>query len=161
MIAEIGLGEAIVTGAAFVGAALGVINLFLSLDQRRIKLRLSAGHAFPTPNMPPEYQTINAYISVTNLSTFPVFISRVGIVRARWINPNWRKKRNQIADPIVDSNKQFPIELKPRESDSFWLRLYETKPDYRAAYAETACGKIVRASTQGFRQIIRKELSSH
>ncbi len=155
----LGAGEVTVIGAAFVGAVLGVINLFLALDQRRLKIQLGTGHAIPTPNMPAAYQSVNCYLSVTNKSAFPIFVSGIGLVRAHWYDFFWRKKTNQIMNPLIGDGVLLPIELKPRESVSIFLQLYETKRDYHAIFAETACGHKTRVTSPGFRKIVKKNLA--
>ena len=73
---EITLFELATLGIAALGASLGIINTCWSLNQSRIKLKV-----VPAPEVPP-YARIDGplwlSIQITNLSTFPLTIDRVG-----------------------------------------------------------------------------------
>lgn len=68
----VGWSEGITFAIALLGAVLGLLNTWIAIDQRRVRLRVSPAYAL-TPNV------IGFSIAVTNLSAFPLTISEVGL----------------------------------------------------------------------------------
>lgn len=72
--------QAITFAIALLGAVLGLINTWHSLDKSRVKLKVVPAHAIPVGGADPWLQFC---IEVTNLSTFPVTVHEVGVLSSR------------------------------------------------------------------------------
>jgi hypothetical protein len=132
---------------AIVGAVLGIVNLAITIGQRRVRLSIRPTQAVGAKSY---------CIEVVNLSSFPVTISKVGFCRIGATG----KRRVPINKPIVSGD--WPKRLQSREAV---LISFDPREDIRArettinVYASTSCGKIVDGSTQAFKRF-QKELAS-
>lgn len=138
--------EAITFAIALVGAVLGVINTWRALDASRVKLKVVPGHAIPVGGFDP---SVNFYIAVTNLSTFPVTIREVGIVY------RGSDKRGVFVNPILADGGPWPRRLEPRSSISVYGQRPDIMPGHpiRCAYAETDCGVRKCGNSPALKQI--------
>jgi len=128
--------DVVTIGLGAVGAALGVMNTWNSLTQRRVRLIVRPTYAFPAggAGMP------MVSISVTNLSTFPLTVSEVGFVGRRGARNG---PRSMILHPEVIDGKSWPRRLEPRDALSLYFGIEQIATDPRLlakAYAKTDCG---------------------
>lgn len=139
------LKDFLTTGAASVGAVLGIMNTWNAISQKRLKLRVTPCHALTVPHGEWGFS-----IEVLNLSTFPVTIIEVGLTTDSLIAN--KGDRLPIMNPIIVDNKPWPRRLEPRESVS----LYAEIPRYKnmgQAYARTACGEFRYGDSPALKQI--------
>jgi hypothetical protein len=93
---------------ASVGAVLGIINTVTALNQQRVKLVVRVKSAFL---FPPTGGTVKMFsIQVTNLSSFPVFISEVGF------EIYGRSERLVIMELLTSDHQPFTRKLESRAS---------------------------------------------
>ncbi|MGE0609913.1 MAG: hypothetical protein AB7O62_22675 [Pirellulales bacterium] len=137
-------------GVGLVGATLGIINTVASLDRNRVKLRVVPMHA--TVVGPGIKQTFIS-IEVTNLSSFPVTLEKVGF-RYR----DSKKEGVPLFAQASDGSK-LPRRLESRSSVSIHLPP-ECLEDHRniarirCAFARTACGVSFKGSSSALKSIV-------
>ena len=141
--------QVITIAIAVVGAVLGVINTWASLDKSRVKLRVVPGHAIPYGGAP---QHIGMSIDITNLSAFAVTVDEVGLLH------HGTRNRSVIGNPILPDDGKWPRRLEPRSS----ITIYSQRPDLtshriKCAYARTQCGVIETGNSPALRQMARGE----
>jgi hypothetical protein len=129
--------ELITLPLAVLGAVLGVINTWRSLDRDRVKLRVVPKIAYMvTPASPTPPQLC---IEVINLSAFPVTVTEVGFLA------RGSEKRMALVQPILLDGEPFPRRLEPRSGfTAYFAPGAENRPDFgkvRKAYARTECGE--------------------
>lgn len=131
---------------AVLGAGLGIINTWHTLDNSRVKLKVVPGHAIPTGNVD---SRVNFYVAVTNLSTFPVTVKEVGIFY------RGTSERAVFTAPIFLDRGSLPRRLEPRSSVSVYGQAPEPLPGARikCAYAKTECGVTTCGKSPALRQI--------
>src|SRR5438309_8913561 len=95
--------DVITIGLASIGAALGVMNTWNALSQRRVRLLVRPTYAYVAADGPPILS-----ISVTNLSNFPMVVDEVGFTGPKGAK---RGKRAMIAQPRVMDGKSWPRRL--------------------------------------------------
>lgn len=124
------------TAAAVLGAALGIMNTWNAINQRRVRLRVRPLHTVAVPTGAEGFA-----IEVTNLSAFAVTIEEVGFAL------HWRgvkSPRAVVAYPELFDGKPWPRRLESREAVTvrFPLRDMEEHRGRKLgkAYASTACG---------------------
>ena len=130
---------------AAVGAVLGLYNLAALLWRDRIKLKvLPEVHTNTFPPIGPfrdVEELIGLSIEVTNLSTFPITVSAVGLRHGR---------RGSIIEYAKSLDGQRsdapPRRLAPRESMRVYyspgLRRHPELKEVKSAFAMTACGAV-------------------
>lgn len=144
--------QAVTLALAVLGAVLGVINTWHSLDKARVKLRVLPAHAIPVG--PGANRSLNFSIEVTNLSSFAVTVHDVGVFF------HGTDQRASFVRPIVIDGGAWPRRLEPRSSVS----IYGERPEspahqrIRCAYARTSCGVTKRGNSPALKQISRGEL---
>lgn len=136
-------------GIAILGAALGVINTWHSLDSSRVKLRVVPGHAIPVGIAP---RGVNVYVAVTNMSTFPVTVNEVGFFL------HGTDKRAVFMQPIVKDGGPWLRRLESRSSVSVYGAAPDPLPRHaiRCAYAMTDCGVTKEGKSPALRQVARE-----
>ena len=108
--------DIITIALASVGAALGIMNTWNALSQRRVRLVVRPTYALdPNGSRPPMLS-----ISVTNLSSFPMTINEVGFTGPKGAK---RGKRAMITRPHVIDGKPWPRRLGSREAVSLYFGL--------------------------------------
>ena len=135
--------------AAAVGAVLGVMNTWNSLNLRRVRLRVLPAHAI-VPNIEQPMFSIE----VTNLSSFPLTVKEVGFTLGG--NRADRGSRAVVPMPIVPDGKPWPRRLEARESVSLLLpvsSLYGNRAGMGRAYVQTACGELRYGSSPALKQV--------
>jgi len=138
--------EGITLSIAVLGAALGLINTWHTLDRSRVKLRVRPKHAVPVGGASPD---LRFCIEVTNLSAFPVTIEEAGLLHAG------TKSRSAYAIPVLIDGGSWPRRLEPRSS----VTVYGERPTalrghpIRCAYARTACGVVRNGNSPALKQL--------
>lgn len=148
--ADISTFQAITLAVAAVGAVLGIINTWHTLDKNRVKLKVVPKHAIPYGAADPR---LTMCIEVTNLSSFPLTIEEVGVFFHR------TDKRAAVINPVLPDNGSWPRRLEPRSS----ISVYSQRPEARAgrkmrcAYARTQCGRTIEGTSPAFKQMSNSE----
>jgi len=131
----IGVKDYITISIALIGAILGVLNFWLSYNQRRVRLIVRSGHSIGVPD-----GSDLLHITVLNLSLFPVIVSEVGFQINGPIN---KGKRLAITEPGTLDGKKLPRKLDSRESASFYVDLRTaisfSQGKLERAYIRTSC----------------------
>lgn len=122
--------------AAMVGAVLGVMNMWNTINQRRVRLRVSPMN---TLSMPDGRRGFG--IEVVNLSAFAVTVNEVGFeIGGRNVT---NSPRAVVAYPELRDGKPWPRRLEPREEVSVHLNIQDMETHrgkkLGGAYATTAC----------------------
>lgn len=140
--------EIITFAIAVVGAVLGVISTWHSLDRSRLKLKVVPGHAIPVGSAPSD---INFSIEITNLSDFAVTIREAGLLF------RGGDKRGALINPIIADGGPWPRRLESRSSVNLYGKIDEgtIKKDIRCAYATTECGFTKKGHSPALKQLIR------
>lgn len=139
--------DIITFGLASVGAALGVMNTWNALSQRRVRLIVRPTYAFSTGGGSPMLS-----ISVTNLSNFPMTINEVGFTGSAGA----RGKRAMVVRPQVIDGKSWPRRLESREAISLYFGIEDVPRDpnlLAKAYAGTECGVYVYGTSPALDQL--------
>lgn len=128
---------------ALLGAVLGILNTWIVIDQRRVRLRVSPAYAL-APG------TVGFLIQVTNLSAFPMTVTEVGFTLPS-------NKRAVITDPMFMDGKGWPRRLEAREPVTTYFDP-TTLPKGQMnvlgkAYAHTACGEWAYGTSPALQQL--------
>lgn len=140
--------EAVTLSIALLGAVLGLVNTWHSLDESRVKLKVRPAHAIPVGTVNP---ALTFCIEVTNLSTFSVTVCDVGVFY------RGTSKRGSIVTPFLIDGGKWPRRLEPRSS----VTVYSERPDstpiqrIKCAYARTECGVTKTGTSPALKQIAR------
>lgn len=147
---EITIFQAVTLAIALLGAALGLINTWHTLDKNRVKLRVVPKRAIPYGAADPR---ISLCIEVTNLSSFPLTIDEVGIFF------KGTDRRAAVVTPVLPDNGPWPRRLEPRSSISAYSQLPEPRKGrrMRCAYARTQCGRTVEGNSPAFKKIAEEQ----
>jgi hypothetical protein len=135
--------EAITLGIAVLGAALGIINTWHSLNQSKPRLRVRFLNNYALPDV-----TLASYsIEVINLSSFPLTVREIGFSQS----PFWvRDIHRAMALPMPEFGHQLPYTIEPRQQANFFLPLnleVSVNRKIRAAYVKTDCGLYFRGTS--------------
>jgi hypothetical protein len=140
----------VVPSTALLGAALGILNTWNSISQRKVKLRVRPAYAIAVPS-----RNVAFSIEVVNLSSFPITLSDVGLTIPKLFG---EPSRQAIADPMVTDGKRLPRRLETREAVSFYFDPYIFRgKKIGEAYARTVCGETEYGTSQALLQL--KELA--
>ena len=129
-------------GVALLGAALGVMNTWHSMNQQRVRVRVTPNFATDLDGQP-----LGVTIEVINLSVFPVTIAEAGFACGGGRAP--------IQLPQIVNGGTLPVRIQPREAISVWLDLANfgvPKDKIGDAYARTACGRVIYGNSPAGRQ---------
>ncbi|MGE6790620.1 hypothetical protein ACQKFS_01125 [Pseudomonas guineae] len=141
--------DAVTLSIAILGAVLGIISTWHSLDRSRLKLKVKPAHAVPygTANL-----DINFCIEVTNLSDFAVTVKDVGFFY------KGTKNRGAIIQPVLIDNGPWPRRLESRTSVTIYCQVgsKNIEKKIRAAYAITECGRTSTGKSPALRQLSRE-----
>jgi hypothetical protein len=142
---------------AIIGAVLGIINTWRSLDKDRVKLKVipkssqfvGLGQSMVQSSSLRVFVDSQLGIEIINLSSFPVTISEVGLLY------RGSKIRGALAKPIVHDGGAFPRRLESRSSFTVFFGVGEPKRDQnfinvKHAYAGTDCGTLVKCNGHFF-----------
>jgi hypothetical protein len=129
--------DAVTLAIACVGAVLGIVNTWKALDKDRPKLRVVPKQAFlvgPAAQLDPRTRLC---IEVTNLSTFPLTVTEVGVLF------NGTASRGALINHTLSNGSTLPQRLEPRTSVTVYAHpnaLAGNPHRVRCAYASTDCG---------------------
>lgn len=136
--------EMVTFGLALVGAVLGVINTWRNVNRDRLKVRVRFIHGFSinAPTMPARVYGVE----VTNLSTFPVTVSEVGLHIV-----GTKDRAAFIPHIMPDGGDPLPRRLEAREQVTVYIPTTSlcTELQYKNVYAITACGATIRKRQRG------------
>jgi hypothetical protein len=144
--------EAVTFAIAVLGAVLGLVNTWHNLDKTRVKLAVRPKRAIPLGNVDPR---LTFCIEVTNLSSFAVTVSDVGVFYYG------TKSRGSIINPVLLDGGVWPRRLEPRSSVTVYGQKptsYSTDDKIRCAYAITDCGVTRRGNSPALKQIANNGL---
>jgi hypothetical protein len=118
---------------ALLGAILGLINAWHSLNQCRVRLIVRPKRAIPFGAVDPR---LTFCIEVTNLSTFAVTICDVGVFY------KGTDQRGSIVRPVFLDGGPWPRRLEPRSAVTVYSQTPEPFQGHaiKCAYAVTECG---------------------
>ena len=164
------LTEIVIAIAAFIGAVLGIYNLFRSHLNERVRLRVipKASSFMGTDELGKDFyfSSENHYklngpnpadtlaLEIINLSRFAVTVDDVGLVC------RWGHRRMALASPILPDGGDWPRKLDARDSvivhfDSSRLLGLEDIWAVRRAYASTRCGTTRYGTSGALKDFIR------
>lgn len=135
---------AIITfGVALLGAVLGVINTWRSLDRDCVKLLVTPKTAIPVDGLESMFGSIDFCIEVINLSFFPLTISEVGFLHKGVAS------RAVVIQPLTLDGSSIPRKLGPREAITFYMDRPRRRVGHplRCAYATTSCGHTFKGKS--------------
>ncbi|NHQ87731.1 hypothetical protein HA050_16560 [Iodobacter sp. HSC-16F04] len=133
-------------GIALVGAVLGIINTWHSLDKVRVKLKVVPAHAIPYGGT---NELLQFCIEITNLSAFPVTVNDAGVFF------HGTAERGAIVAPVFTDNGHWPRRLEPRSSITVYSQMPRARLNHKikCAYAKTQCGYTQTGSSPALKQI--------
>lgn len=138
---------AITLAIAVLGAVLGLLNTWHSIDNRRLKVRVRFLNVVALDD------SIDAGIEVTNLSAFPLTIREVGMTLRR---ARGRPAEVLLIVPRVASPRELPARLEPREQTTVYFKAAELPhiaAELGKAYAKTTCGETFKGETGALKQL--------
>lgn len=149
---EVPVMQIVTFGIAVLGAVLGIINTWHSLDKARVKLKVIPAHAIPVGGVD---SRLRFCIQITNLSLFPVTISDAGVFY------NGTKSRGAIVNPIFPEGGNWPKRLESRSSISVYSQIPVAPLGHKikCAYATTQCGVVATGISGALKQIASGQLS--
>ena len=107
-------------------------------------------HAIPVGGFDPRAKLS---IEITNLSSFPVTVSEVGMLY------KGTNKRGVIINPILLDGGSWPRRLEPRTSITICSQLPEvTESKIKCSYAKTQCGVVVKGKSDALKQIANEQM---
>jgi hypothetical protein len=142
--------DVVTIAIASVGAVLGIINTWRSVDRDRPKLKVLPAHAIPVGGADPR---LRFCIEVINLGAIPLTIREVGV------SYRGAKQRGAILLPLIPDGRTLPQVLEPRSSLSMYAALEGiglAGHRIRCAYAMTACGLTFEGNSPALKQIARE-----
>jgi hypothetical protein len=138
------LKDTITIGAASVGAVLGIMNTWNSMNQRRVRLRV-----IPAFVMTSDHDPLGFSVEVVNLSMFPITVAEIGFEVGHG-------QRAPLQSPQFLDNKSLPRRIESREAISalFGPRDFQISSNVRLGYAyvRTACGRTIYGNSPAGRQ---------
>ena len=138
--------QAVTLAIALLGAALGVINTWHSLDKSRVKLLVRPKHAIPFGGAD---QRLTFCIEVINMSAFAVTVDDIGVFY------KGTDRRGSITQPVLVDGGKWPRRLEPRSSVSIYGQSPISSAGHviRCAYARTECGHTQVGTSPALKQI--------
>ena len=150
MASEFTTADGVTLSIAILGAVLGILNTWKSIDKDRVKIKVVPKMAVPVGTKISGQSTLA--IDVTNLSTFPVVISEVGVLY------HGTKNRGAVIRPIIIDGGAFPRKLDPRTSFTAYTQpnVLENTHGHmvKCAYASTDCGLMVKGNSPALKQMV-------
>ncbi|MCD8493180.1 MAG: MotA/TolQ/ExbB proton channel family protein [Geovibrio sp.] len=127
------------------GAVLGIINTFNTLNNNKVKMRVTPAHAIiPQSN-------VNFCIEVLNMSSFPITICEIGFLL--------KNGKKALVSASNFSSVAIPAKLHSRESTTCYFRLVDLgfNPAFiKTAYARTSCDVMAEGTSEALKQIKRE-----
>lgn len=144
--AHFNVKDGVTLSVAVLGAVLGIINTWHSMDERRLRLRVVPKFAHFVYDV--ELGPQKGCIEVINLSAFPVGVQEVGFTMAG-------KQRQVILQPMTMDERPFGRRLEPRQSVNAYFDLEAISPGIIKAYVRTECGELVYGDSPGLKNFAR------
>lgn len=141
--------DAITFAIACIGAVLGILNTWRAIDKERPKLKVIPKQAYMMMDGHIE-RTPRLCIEVTNLSSFPLTVSEVGVLL------KGTSERAVILQPMLNNGASLPYRLDPRTSLSTYAApdaLADTRHPVKCAYVRTDCGLTFKGDSRALRQL--------
>jgi len=134
-----------------IGAVLGIMNTWNTVNQRRVRLRVTPKHVLFIGDS-------RFAIEVINLSAFPVTINEVGFeIRGEGVG---KRSCAVVLHPELADGKPWPRRLEPREDVSACLNVahfaVHRGKNIGRAYATTACDVTRYGSSAALAQLREK-----
>ncbi len=149
--------DAVTLSVALLGATLGLINTYVILAERRVRLRV-----VPMGLLPQDQDTPSLGVEVVNLSSFPVVIASCRFQSGRfWVKDFYYQKGIRTID-----GEEFPVRIEPRnsivlQSDYASLRKSPDASKLKYVAVRTVCGKKVLASCRAMIMNLEKSHAGH
>jgi hypothetical protein len=140
----------ITMAAAILGAGLRIMNTWNSLNQRRVRLRVTPMHAVSVPGGQHGFG-----IELINMSAFAVTVVDVGFSLGRRIG---KAGRFSVIEPILIDGQPWPRRLQARDAVTAYLDPREFAgrgKKIRKAYARTSCDTVVLGDSGALKQLRR------
>jgi hypothetical protein len=135
--------------AAMLGAILGIIKLWKSINRDKIKLKVIPRHAIPVGSTD---SSIIGSIEVINLSLFTITLSEIGL------SLKDTEERLQLINPLLSECGKLPMRLEAKASiTAFFFRsdIANCISGIKCAYACTVSGEKFNGNSPALRQISR------
>jgi hypothetical protein len=135
--------------AAMIGAILGIINIWKSIDRDKIKLKVIPRHAIPVGSTDP---SIVGSVEVINLSLFAITLSEVGLLL------KGTNEKLLFINPLLAESGELPMRLESKTSVTAYFTTSDIADFYsriKCAYAKTASGEKFNGNSPALRQISR------
>ena len=138
-------------GIALLGAVLGIINTWRSIDRDRVKLLVTPNQAIPVGGLEQMHPNISFCIEVINQSLFPLTVSEVGFLHKGLTS------RAVVIQPLTPDGSSIPRKLEARESISFYMDRPQLRDGHplEFAYAKTSCGRTFKGVSPALRELNR------
>ena len=136
--------EGITLAIALVGAILGVITTWITVNNTRVKLMVRPKVVVPGGSADPR---IRVCIEVSNLSAFAVTVDEVGFFM------HGTERRLAFVRPVLADGGPWPRRLEPRSAVTVYAQQPEAQSRIRSGYARTQCGVVRRGITPALKQI--------
>ncbi len=128
---------------AVLGAVLGVLNTWRSIDKDRVKLKVIPKQAIPVGGAD---ERLTFCVEVINLSSIPVTVSDVGVLYR-----GTDRRGCMTVIPVMSPDGPFPRRLEPRSAFTVYSQEPENRRHLKCAYAKTECGVQATGSSRTFR----------
>lgn len=137
------------SGVGTVGAV--IVALWLARRGNSVRLRVVPKIAFPVGGI--ARQPHRLCIEVTNLSTFPVTITEVGVLYQSTTS------RGQLVQPLLYGGESLPHRLAARTSVTAYADPGALRGNHlvRCAYAATDCGVTATGDSTALHELARQE----
>jgi len=140
------LKDIITLSIAAVGAVLGTINTWHSLDQRRVRLRVVPKLAWIVAENGKTRSQV-CCIEVINLSSFPLSVAETGFTL------KGEKNRLAVIDLFTGDGQPFARTVEPRRGVTAYFHLALLTSNIDKAYVRTECGEVAYGSSPALKQI--------
>ena len=148
--------DALTLSVASVGAVLGIINTWTTLDKDRPKMKVTPKQAFFVGPFANHDQRPRLCIEVLNLSTFALTVTEVGVLF------HGSNSRGVIFQPTLNDGSTLPSVLEPRRALSAYAdpSALDREPHrIKCVYAKTDCGLTFKGKSGALEQLLLEAMS--
>lgn len=147
------LGQITSLALGTIGAALGIVNTYVLLNSRRVRLRVTPESAQLADGAVQTrtgrlLNSLHIAIEVINLSSFPVTVSGVGLKLKNGNRQAW-------TEPMLLDSKPWPRRLDAREAVTAYAPIQALSPLATRAYARTDCDEERTGTSRAFEEMLR------